>query len=775
MKLKLLLKLFLLSSLLGTTLQAGAQNVTFSYPVASLADIVKALGEQIKQPLAVSGAIDYEVLYVNVTDVPLGELLDRIAKTVKGEWATVDGKTMLIRSKAAEKLQKEYEREARVKLITSALDALRKVAQKPLDLDLAKKSILKERELNARTESEAGSEAQFEGLWRQQEELRALSPASRSLARLILALPLADLVSIKRGERVVYATDPTPMQRPLPGATSKVIADLLAETKIWKAAASIVPPEAKPAGGHEGDEPDVLDGIDGSSPLARAGNALSKPPAKAIMVFENIPDSMGLTVSFALFDEAGQRVLSARNSLDWTSSHEDEQSTSLGNATTAAPDARSPKIQLTGDAKQIADLLFGPRASAAVGLSSSEAPKGLEPSLRQKLLAPDRFEPLSYAATDIMRQLSEYKKLNVVVRVDDGMLDMILWLFRPDRTLYECEQMVTPKGGLDKSGGWLFGDLADSPMLEGRISQRTSRSSLARYLRGVEAAGRPTLDLRARFAFENAASEIWVLERVLMRLLFPGTVNQMGGSDQLTLRFFGSFNQQQRAELEQGGRLTAMSLMPVQKALLNEITFGATEEFEDRLVYQDPEKPPIPEASIEAGDDVKIGESHATSDNQLMTEPTQALPRGVPIDAIISMVVKKGPVLAGVVPSGDRARFGGAYQSIESLAWQLAAQERPDLFPWVQDGPKFDKFNVGINTTYSITIEYRKGLFHEQTLKDFAPVSKSPVTLDNLPPEILAQLKKEIDKQKESFKNMKPGQYDDEYDGGESPPPPGRR
>src|SRR4051812_31235563 len=78
--------------------QDADRNVSFAMPATRASVLLTALGPKIGANLSTSGHMENEVLLVKVKDVPVKDLLAKIAEAADGEWRQEQNGLRLVRS-----------------------------------------------------------------------------------------------------------------------------------------------------------------------------------------------------------------------------------------------------------------------------------------------------------------------------------------------------------------------------------------------------------------------------------------------------------------------------------------------------------------------------------------------------------------------------------------------------------------------------------------------------------------------------------------------------
>lgn len=167
-----------------------------------------------------SAQTDNEVVYVRVTEVPLKTLLEKISYEIGAEWARDGGGFRLVRTASKQQLLDNEDaikierklRESAKKSITACnfdqpytVEGLEKLEAAAVQIRRARRDSL--------------SEEDRQRLDNLQLQMLATDPSQRLLWRVLSSIDFGTLARMDIGDRMVFATQPTVMQRGLPSQT----------------------------------------------------------------------------------------------------------------------------------------------------------------------------------------------------------------------------------------------------------------------------------------------------------------------------------------------------------------------------------------------------------------------------------------------------------------------------------------------------------------------------------------------------------------------------
>lgn len=701
------------------------KKVTFACRAARVPVLLEALSQHVGVSLKTVPALEDEVLVVDVHDLPLRDLLTKIGDESLSEWNRTEGVWYLSKSSVKVRELAKSERARKIESIKKVMAQIADEIREPISVDSVQKRIEEMRKLDEQSER---FDAQR---YSRRMTLARQNPVGRALSRLFLKLDPAQLVDLGPGERVVFSSHPTPMQRPLPAGATQIIANLAAEQRDYAAILGSLPPS------NEAD-------FDVSFGRPAPKKPFKSTPARVLLVVTDERYSETPTVSLRVYDEKGAPLASYEfwpSQLEWDARERQ-----------AKPPANSDPspIQFSPDSVAYSTALAKIRDRRSGDLPD------IAPEWLDRLARPDLFEPLSYGATDLLVQMAKSKGGQLVLSVRDELGQTFSQLAIAKRlpTLGEASHLL----GARAVDGWF----ALEPIVGAPPPNRARRAAMARFFADIRAKGRVTLDNLAQLALAGEARQWGLATMTAPAFMTELALNWWDKGNIEAIRLYGTLNAQQRALLATGKGVPYQSLAPLQKSLVNRLIFGA-----DAILNVEDGQDEAPVTREEYEEEISM-----FGDPGWLGEPTNALPRGIPNDAILTLTSKVGPVIfPSDSASADRGGFVWAVDP-DSLAGSMAYRERPDLFPWTTEQPAYDIFRVADRQTWTLRIDPRPGVSAEYPLNDDAMQTKGRgVAFKDLPNALREQVEKAMAKIRESFKNMKPGDFGGS-DGSKRPPPP---
>lgn len=652
-----------------TSAQDAPKTVTYSTVAAPVARVVEEIGKAVGEPLAVSQANRDAVLAVHLQDAPLPDVLSRIAKATSSVWRREpDGRYLLAKDAAAQAAETRLEQAARAEDLRKALAKMMEPASPP------------------------GAQ----GGQQQPTVVPAMGPAAKAIVELARQLDLNVLASIPPDGRVVFATRPTRMQRPLGSNAGTVLSRMIQEQNA----------EAVRRQGETVDEATqkLLDFAE-SLGVGGSRSQISGSPVKALLVATRMPFVGALNLQLKLYDREGAVVFRStqmvnQQSLDFLSM--------FGGGSGA------PATQ--GDASEgpDADIEFSSHTQAmrqqAGGLMTGGGMPKFPPEVEERLARPDVYDPLSYAESEALLAVAKHKKLNLIANLPDSLISPLAMLMPSGkvtvnghlRNLKSNKEVV-----LDQADGWLV--VSPAKPAEAR-SKRANRPALAKLIAAVRSKPIASLDDYASYA---AVAEPPMETPAAMMSLMVFAPNSMsaGITGMLNwdmLRLHGNLGAAQRRQLESGGRLALGSLTPQQRLLAEKLVFGASA----RLTGGG--EPAVSEAGFMEMVVEMVG---AAASKDYRDEPTELMPNGLPPAGWIDLNLVQGSFAMAAGADGKPERRFGA-MGTEELAMIRYLAEDPNFAQFGGLMPKIDTMFIGERKTLRYLIHVAEGVVVRHVLHD---------------------------------------------------------
>jgi hypothetical protein len=668
-----------------------SKKVSFESVAMPAARLVADLGKATGLNLDVSQQTGGEIVLVRVAETPVKDVMDRLAQVVDGEWVTEDtGVIRLVRPAANLNREISAERAERIaamaKSVKEAVEGLKKAAAKP--------------PANAQAQVQAGVSWPFGG-----------SNLHKHIVQILSRLSPADLALAEDGGRVVFSSNPTRIQKPIPGNLEPIVAELVAEHNKAAEAAK----KSNPDDDEEIDE-ETKKWITlmKSFGFGQDPKPIEGRPAKLLLIVEEQEFMGGITATLRLYDVNGKVATEGTTSIHQSSWMQEaiDIATQKPKPAMAADDKAIEYSATTQEISRIFSSLMG---GASRGKMSSE--------LDAKLSRPDLFDPLSFGPSESLHAISRHKKLNLVANLPDES-DSIFELVTGGtqtvntylKSLEESKELV-----VSKTGGWLT--VAPKRPVEAR-RKRTDRAALARLIAASKAKGTVGLDDIAQYALTSPSPMEASTAMQYLMLYAPNAMQMgmMGMVDWDTVRLWGSLAPGQRDALASGGQISFGSLSPLQRDLMNRIMFGASANLKVAKAGEKPQEPGFMDMIV-----AFMAAKHA----DYRQEPTEIMPMGLPAAGYIAANIGKEPVGRAV---SEDPMLAFTALGVDELAIFQYFKEDPNMAQVAGMMPTITKMRVGERTNIALRMFAAADVYAEKMLQDNKVDPNSPIVdFDNLP------------------------------------------
>ncbi len=706
---KIFLVLVLASIPLSGLPQDLAKHASFrcvASPIAKvLPDLSKACGTTFKW--APQTAADVVVL--SIKDKPVSEIMKRIAQATGAEWAKEEDGYRLTRSESLNRKQQQDETSERATNIKEALAKLSaKIAEIPrMDADAARKAI---------EEGKAGGGDFVTSTGTMRRTIRSSGngtiqmmggspsePSARAIIKLLSKISPTELAQITPSTRLVYSTQANRMQRQLPGNSAAVMNDYVAEQKVF----------AEVAGETDSGRPTlVAPGSSSPTPL-EAGL-----PTKTLLVLTRFGMFDALNAQILVFDDKGATIETGFFSISPESKPaevKDLKSDSDGPIPFSDLSKEFLKLMPSmggegGKMQVVMISIDGGNVFGATNGSNGPTPV-LSPQWRERILNPDKFDPLSTVPSDLFLGAGDQRNEDLVACLPDSVLARAVGRARgngitPGELFAEAQRSWELT--VDEAEGWL---VIRPRRLYAARTDRVDRLALGSMLRTLDAKGRLTLDDLAAYAFKQPENQgPGALDQMYMKLINPAIAekefirNLQGQRD--ILKLYGTLNQGQRQTLGSGRSLILGSLTGTQYALVTS------------LVYNSMDGPQIQGDRSALPPDAPIGRRQQRMRiidvSGLLHERTELLPAGVPMDGGLALSITNEEAVFAT-KSGTK---GGQFFNAQSLGFYRAQIDKPELAGIFGSDRQYDRFQLAQQTNYQFNFLLARRITLQRTLTE---------------------------------------------------------
>jgi|GEM_PF-1335298 len=717
----------------GYVLQTDPK-INITIPATTVTKALQALGEASHIGLAASVQTGSDVITMKLSDVPLSEVMRKVADTLDATWRQEGDTYRLVRTADQQRAEKNEEFQDQVNKIKKSLKKRADELTKSPNWNpaLAEQLATKVKAL-IKTFNPRQMNSSF---YQQASQLSQQAPIGRAVTKIVMMMPPEDLASIEPGYRVVWSTNPTATQRPMPNGVSQIVEDFISAQATWQDAVSkynVTAPTFNGATYWVGDFGDFQ------------GNQNSGKIEVILLSAQKWSRESGLNLELNAYDAKGKRV--AQGQVTLGNAYED-QAEILEMTKEAKPLPGEPLVNLPTEASEI--LKYRMRQ----GRPGSKAADELPSALVQKLLHPEKTDPLAILITPELFQVADIKKVNLIASLPDtsffGPMSMMMQKNTsvPVDTLLKRLKYFSTQ--FEIKDGWMV--IKPLAPLDSRES-RVDRKELGQYLRRI-ATGQPlTIDESAAFALILPEQDHNYLPSQLASMFETSSHQYL---DQNALKFYGLTTAEQRRAMAERG-VPFESLNEKQLEIVNKLVYGNNNQLQYAPQEQNGYDP----------------ESFDLFYNGLMHEATESLPNGIPPKGLCKLQIDSSNVIkTGEISTPNYTMPGRTYDA-NTLAWQKYGQEHPEFFPWMNDENQkidFGSLQFGKRTLIIFTFQFTKALSTSLSLEDSSTANFRKVTLSDLPDDFKKQFDQAYSDYQKSYANAKPGQFNGNQKG-QGPPP----
>lgn len=683
-------------------LLAGAPAPTITYECAATRaeTLFAKLSELAGEKLMTSPATKDEFLVLRVKDVPLSELREKIAAATAAEWIReADGYRLIRSAKLLQEQDREHLRSYTAKLAAAQKklkDQLEKAG--PFDGESARSLSI---QVDAMIQDARNNRGQPRN-WQAQQRLDQSLPGGRLAQRLAARLDPGMLASMEAPGKLVFSTQPNRMQAPLGAEAWEAIRAYVRERDLLKPLINV---------GEAGGE-----GLPYSLWSLRNSMGLTdQEPAKVLVQASRWESGSGTSIQVWVANRAGQVLDGANANL---------QTESFGGPMPTAPEADpsgAKPIELSERSKALADLL---KTVMARGGDPQSMPPLPEP-IRAVVLQPEEHNLSEFVLSDLLLGTGRAKGLNVVAGVSDltGLFTVMQFGGGSPSPNQFLERMRAPQHDSEfvESPRWLLMRPLD-PYVD--RTRKIDRSALGRLIRQANSKGMLTIDECAAFAASTPDGFDRTPVMVLMMLSSPKAMRSMERASFQVLKFHGLLTLGQRQALANGAKLAYAQMTPAQKRIFH------------RLVFMEQDG-----LSRTSRSNVPLGAEEFHGET-LQYQPTERFPNGIPPGGTVSLTFKEGPILA---MSGTFGQYRTSSEmDLTQFAFHLLAKESGNVGNPDQE-PNYNEFTYIEERSYHYTFAPDDTLSFGSELKEEGTRSKTVSSPEQLPPDIWAKIKAEME------------------------------
>ncbi len=680
-------------STFGTTVQGAMQQLSQSSGI----------------PIDVHQSAANEVVVINVKDVSVRQLLDKVAKVTGNKWMDASGTIRLVHDAERAEKQAIADRQSMLNNLKEAREVLG-LLTKPQKLGNGEDS------------------------WDWEPDARFLFTN-----RLIQTAPYAAFANAAGMERYVLSTSPYRGQGLLPAVDRRLL-----DAWITELNQSIT--EENATGDDSGD---MSDSPEYQQYLERMEEMYGKRPKrepikdinKVIMVITPYPGGEDgfFNVSIKVLDARGRTLAQAEESLSGDYIRENyglpspdraPRAATAAAAGSAAPVAteemqsEDEESWLPAWPSDAQPLQVGPISQQMLTFAKqmfnpASATASNQSQVLDILRQPDQFEPLAYPLGESLHFSAGASSKNLVACLPDS--------FGYSYSLQELKDVRSVRRQVasfedEAEAGWWI--ISPFDVLESK-KDRIDRVSLAKFLSQTANGRIPTLDESAAFAFANPTAEENGVAQTRLQLLAGGAFQTLfGDSSWDMLRVYGAMSTAQRGTLRRGERVSVGSLSPAARGILAELL-----QANPVMASYDESKPPqAPTLGTLFGE----GGNPWAYLTPRVDEPSEMLANGLSPQGYLIAAVEQGPCL--LANENTMMGGGGAFGPMEAALFRQFMSQ-PQFAAEVQNfSSMFTKMRVGDRTVLHVKAVLMPGQAISGTLQDLQNVKRSEYGINNLPP-----------------------------------------
>ena len=718
------------------------KKIDFTADAAPASRVFEQLSQKAGFPLRAAGPVANDVLLLNLSDVTVADAMNRIAATLRAEWKKDDSGYVLNRGSHIESADRRSETAARVALFRANLKPILDEHKKQgaFDISAANKLAELQRKMNEDMERQmaSGGGAGFRTSGDFQ-SAASQTPSSRAIAALLARMSDTQIASLTSGTRTVFSLKPTRMQLAMPNGALPILQQFVKENQTYRNATQA----NEPAGGGNFQRRVVVNGFgadgggDGDPSLGIGYAILVNQPGLGgpnTSVSLVVADPNGRTLA------SGQMVVAPRPGAPVSEQKGAAQNekpievSALSKELASALEKVSPGGGAVARSFRVLSIAAAgsPSTFTLSGDGGTGTPK-LSDALKQRILNPEKYDPMSFAPGEAFSLAAEARNLDLVAYLPDtafSSLNRIAGTGSPTPT--SLFVLAKSQAGLEvkEESGWLL--VAPQSPASAR-DRRVHREALGNALRQMDAKGYLGLDQWANFASRQAkAPRMSEIDDAYLRLIngpaADSGLNQfmMSGGWQM-LQFYSSMSNGQRQTMAANGSLPLGTLSARQRNLVHEQGFNSiegpmiTEEQEGRRI-------------------VTFGPMQS-----LLSERTYLLPTGIPANGILNFRSRTDEVVQAVSSQNG----GGRFLNVDSLAFERVRLERPELAN-LGNAVQYDQYRIATQRSFDFQFQFSPRVSLNRQLVDETPGSQGFAAYDRLP----ARFRQRVDAAAEQLKKI---------------------
>ncbi|MEX2244116.1 MAG: hypothetical protein WD716_09760 [Fimbriimonadaceae bacterium] len=677
--------------LAALTIAQDQPKVTLSMPSAKASAVLAEISKLTGVPLASDPIVGNLPVLVSVSDAPLDQLMQKIADAVGGELKAENGGYRLVNDQAQRREEEAREKGWTITAFdkgkTRALGDMTGTGRwdkKTLD-DLVAKAQARQQQLMERINSV--ERQQGARLTMIDSSAVSMTPASGAAKRALQLLPASVLASVGPGDRFVYATSPTRKQLRMPINVTPIANDFVYNHNMLAQGAPQLrsPQGVEIVGALNSGEP-IQGVVDTHLVLSRGYRSTT------VSVEIKFVDRNGLYVgqgSVAVSPDYGgvQGSVSAEGKEIALSELSRQMAVIMAQETASATSDRQ--------AFRLATESGGGAFVTMVG-GEGGLPKQFPDELLNVFVNPDKFEPTSLYVSESFIQAAQAEGKDLVASFPDTVVRDLARLLVKGPVTSKGLIAASPSFGLtvDATGDWLF---VTPTWANSARETRFDRGAAAALYRSVNTRGFATLEELADYSFRLVTGTAdRPLDMVYLSLINKDVSDQFNEYASFSLdllRLYGLIPENAKRQAGEQYATQYRTLTPQGRALADRsyynrgagagMFFGAGQAMSAMVMTMEE----------------RAGGRSGPPANSIINEPTEALPNGIPAEALISL---RRTLKDGVFASTKGVR-GGQLLGAEELGMRQGMLEA-NIGGNVQS-PQYDTFVMAQLVQVELSIE----------------------------------------------------------------------
>ncbi len=801
--------------------------LTLSLPAEPLSKALADIAQKTGDRLLVSPQLANEVVMIDVHDVAPTDLLAKIASTVGGRWADSTSGKRLDLDTLLDAQDRQLAVKERTTLLKGEIDQLSSQVKQQGVFDPAKlqQQMQEMRQQQQQLGQQGGPGGRRAG-FAQMSNMQTMMPGGRAVIQSVVSIRVDDLARIGPGQRVVFSSIPTQMQRPLPGNPTLVArtflndqAKMIAQGGMGRQRGNQA--QTRNTGAQQ--QPNPME-----QQIARLQNASI---GKSYLIVTRFGDNNALNCQYIVADTQGAILGSGDLSIG------DDRLARAAQEVKPALEGEKP-VELSPLAKTAAQVFSrGTRGSFraqfvvfsgadnVVTTSAGDAFDDEEPAaeLVKSLRDPESNDPLNLLPTEAIRLITG--KDNLVALLPDSVLQDSARSLIVTKTPSQLGAAAKDDWGLvfTTTDGWTT--VAPKHLFEARES-RVNRSALKGLIDIILSKGVPRLDDMAKYAVTSPISGSGGLDQAIVGVLDPASVSlieEVYGTNRDMLLMWSSMGQTTRNNLAGGKQLPVNNISVNAMKLLADMVYNSVDGPQvtrqggrgrtgGQAAVSDVSGQPVagqvmilntggasaPVAITSTGGDLAFtieldasaqqfggqqrgrgqggrggfggqnglgGRMGMGMGGNISTERTEVLPTGVPGGSFLVMSTNSQAVAKGVRDGNTISRLYTARQlAMERAMSEMPAPQGGGARPMIA----WSGFISGNQTRYVFTFNLAPGVTLTRTLTDTVLDGQNVVAQGQLPAAFTKEFQQVYDQMRQRFSQM--GQQ-----GGRGAGPGGRR